>query len=308
MNAALANAADSARVSLLGGEKKMSRSFQFESLEKRSLFSASVATPAVAVHPDTTPTVTRYIIGFWGYAFGGTPGTGFGNQWTTNLVDTAGSEGAGTAKMFAEESGPANAESYLLKAIDTNHDGIIEASEVHAMRLRVVGYSLGGTVAVNFTRDLDEAGSKVDGYKLDVAIPVQELVTLDPVNYPITYPPLVHTDGPESNVDAFFNYYEDGSSDGVSTINLFDASSGASEGSYSEDDTALPVIGYLHGDSLDSDAVSTAQYDVDSAKYAHHPVTHLLQDGVDGELKGIQTDHGTLPFYAYPDALADLIA
>lgn len=250
--------------------------------------------------------MTRYIIGFWGYAFGGTPGTGFGNQWTTNLVNAAGAAGAGTARMFAEESGPANAESYFLNAIDLRHDHIITEADVKAMRLRVVGYSLGGVVAANFTRDLDQAGSTVDGYKLDVAIPIQQLVTLDPVNYPINFPPLVNTPGPESNVDAFYNFYETGASNGVSTINLFDDSTGASEGSYSEPDTPLPVIGYLHGGSLDSSALSTVQINVDSGKYAHHPVQHLLQDGVDGELKGIQTDHGTLPFYAYPDALADL--
>jgi hypothetical protein len=289
----------------------MNRSVEMESLERRSLFSASLLTSGVAtaaaVHPQVKTTVTRYIIGFWGYAFGGTPGTGFGNQWTTNLVNAAGAAGAGTAKLFAEESGPTNAESYLLKAIDTNHDGIIEASEVKAMRLRVVGYSLGGIVATNFTRDLDEAGKKVDGYKLDVAIPIQELVTLDPVNYPISVPPLVHTDGPESNVDAFYSYYESGATDGVSTINLFNASTGASEGTYSANDTPLPIIGYLHGGVLDSSAVYTAQTNVSSGKYANHPVEMALQDGVNGELRGKQTDHGTLPFYAYEYALADLL-
>ncbi len=286
--------------------RPMSRTVQFESLESRSLFSASLTSPALAVHPAAT-IVTRYIIGFWGYAFGGTPGTGFGNQWTTNLVDTAGADGAGTAKMFAEEPGPGAAEKYLLSAIDLKHDHIITAADVKAMRLRVVGYSLGGIVAANLTRDLDQVGATVEGYKLDVAIPVQQLVTLDPVNYPINFPPLVNTPGPESNVDAFFSYYETGASDGVSTLNLVDASTGASDGTYSADDTPLPVIGYLHGGTLDSSALSTDQIDVDSGKFAHHPVTHELESGIDGELKGIQTDHGTLPFYAYPDALADLL-
>jgi hypothetical protein len=288
----------------------MHRVIHIESLESRSLFSAGALITAApsTIHPQAKTTITRYIIGFWGYAFGGTPGTGFGNQWETNLVDAAGAAGAGTAKMFAEESGPANAESYLLKAIDTNHDHIIEASEVHAMRLRVVGYSLGGAVAANFTRDLDDASTKVDGFKLDVAIPVQDLVTLDPVSYPINYPPLVETDGPESNVDAFYSYYEGGASAGVSTLNLFNASTGDSEGSYSEDDTSLPIIGYLHGDLLDSSALTTAQYQVDAGKFASHKVEHLLQSGVNGELSGKQTDHGTLPFYAYPYALSNLTA
>lgn len=286
----------------------MYRVVQIESLESRSHFSTSNALPTPTVHPQAKIKVSRYIIGFWGYAFGGTPGTGFGNQWETNLVNAAGAAGAGTPKMFAEETGPANAESYFLKAIDLKHDHIITAADVKAMRLRVVGYSLGGIVAANFTRDLDKVGSTVDGYKLDVAVPVETLVTLDPVNYPITFPPLVHTDGPESNVDAFYNYYESGSSDGVSSLNLFDSSTGASLGSYSEDDTPLPVIGNLNGDSLDSSARATAQYQVDAGKFANHKIEHYLQSGVNGELTGKQTDHGTLPFYAYPYALANLTA
>jgi hypothetical protein len=286
----------------------MNHPFQLESLEPRSLFSAAVHAITPAIEPAAKTVVHRYIIGFWGYAFGGTPGTGFGNQWETNLVDTAGSEGAGTAKMFAEEPGPGAAEKYILSAIDLRHDHIITAADVKAMRLRVVGYSLGGIVAANLTRDLDQVGSTVEGYKLDVDVPIQQLVTLDPVNYPINFPPLVNTSGPESNVDAFFNYYEGGASNGVSSLNLFDSSTGASLGSYSEDDTALPVIGYLHGDSLDSSALKTAQYQVDTGRFAHHKIEHLLQSGVNGELDGAQTDHGTLPFYAYPYALANLIA
>ena len=58
-----------------------------EILECRRLLSASVH---------------RYVIGFYGYAFGGTPGTGFGNEWTRNLVDDAASKGGGTARLFAE--------------------------------------------------------------------------------------------------------------------------------------------------------------------------------------------------------------
>jgi hypothetical protein len=210
--------------------------------------------------------------------------------------------------MFAEESGPANAETWLLSQLDTRHDHIITAAEIKNVRLRVVGYSLGGIVAANLTRDLDQAGQTVDGYKLDAAVPVQELVTLDPVNYPINFPPLVNTAGPESNVAAFYNYYETGSTNGVSELNLFDSSTGASLGGYSQDDTPLPIIGYLSGDPLDSSAKKTTQIQVNAGKYAGHPVEHLLQDGVNGELKGKQTDHGTLPFYAYPYALAALTA
>jgi hypothetical protein len=295
----------------------MSHPFQIESLEPRRLLSASVSAadsalsrvhPDASIHPQAAHTVSRFVIGFWGYAFGGTPGTGFGNQWTTNLANAAGAGGGGTAKMFAEEDGPANAESYFLNAIDARHDHIITAADVKNIRLRVIGYSLGGAVAANFTRDLDEAGKTVDGYHLDVAIPVIDLVTLDPVSYPFNFAPLVNTHGPESNVQNFYSYYETGASNGVSTLNLFDDGTNHSEGTYSANDTALPVIGYLHGDSLGSSAGKTSQINVDSGKYAHHPVQHLLMDGIDGELKGIQTDHGTLPFYAYPLALADLLA
>ena len=254
--------------------------------------------------------VHRYVIGFYGYAFGGTPGTGFGNEWTRNLVVDAAGKGGGTAKLFAEETGRETAEKYLFAAMDTNHDKVISAAEIKTTRLRIVGYSLGGIEAANFTRDLDNAGKKEYGYKLAAVIPVESLVTLDPVNFPINAAPLKQTDGPRSNVRQFFNFYEGGSSDGSSSLQLFQNSTSESLGTTSYNDTALPVIGYLNGDSLDSDAGETAQYRVDSGKFAKHPIRHGLDtatDDVDGQLTGKQTDHGTLPFYAYSYALPDLL-
>jgi len=278
-----------------------------ETLEPRAMMSAAPGVaPLTSVH---RPHTTGYLFAFYGSALGGPVGVGFGNQWLRNLANDAGTATGSQVNILPEETGGPTALADLLKDLDTNHDHIISPKEIRAATVRVLGYSLGGIVATNFTRSLDAAGQRVDGYRLDAAIPVETLVTIDPVNYPITFPPLQHTDGPESNVRNFYNYYETGKSGGKSTLALYNHATGKSEGSVAYNDTTIPVLGPLHGGSLDSSALVSTQIDVGSGVFADEAVDHSTFEGsaTDGVLLGKNVDHTTMPFYAYPAALRDLL-
>jgi hypothetical protein len=301
-----------------------------ETLEQREMLSGTVSTShsaaiggnVSAVESGKTPSLAAsaarrrrrshtsgFLFAFYGYAGGGPAGLGFGNEWLRNLANDAGVATHSKVEILPEETGGPTALADLFKALDTNHNKTIQPSEIRAATVRVVGYSLGGIEAANFTRSLDAVGKRVQGYKLDAAIPIETLVTIDPVNYPINFDPLKHTDGPASNVRNFYNYYESGKSNGKSTLALFNYASGKSAGSASYNESSFPIVGYLHGDSLDSSALATTQIDVNSGTFANTPIRHALGEGsdIDGQVIGKNVDHTTMPFYAYPMALPDLL-
>src|SRR5439155_812336 len=126
---------------------------------------------------------------------------------------TAGSQTGSVVRKYQENQG-STALANFFSTVDVNHDKVISADESAHVNVRVVGYSFGAIQGVNFTRALADAGGLVGGYRLEAAVPVQSLVTIDPVNYT----PLKHTDGVLSNVQRFTNFYE--LNPGASSIHL----------------------------------------------------------------------------------------
>ena len=115
----------------------------------------------------------------------------------------------------------------------------LEDKEIDATTLRVVGFSFGGVQAADFTRSLTKVSRPTLGYKLAKPIPVRTLVTLDPVNTTS----LKHTDGPVSNVQNYFNYYE--LNPGRTSIELLNRFSRQPVGSVALGDSLNPVGGPL---------------------------------------------------------------
>jgi len=250
----------------------------------------SVAGDALHVRRQAPATATHGFI----YAFYGLGGTGFGNQSLAQLANDAGSTyGLTVGKYQYNEID--SALTNFLSAIDTNHDHIIQASEIANISVNLVGYSYGGITAANFSRDLVKTRRGIDGYTLKATIPVRRLITIDPVNYT----PGVSTSGPENNVQEFFNYWQ--AFNFNSTIQLTVKHTTTPAGSVNYDVT-LP----LGGLPLSSSAQSSTQIEVDAGSWAGTVSKHSYNRADNGSLAGDQTDHTTMPFYVYPFAIADL--
>jgi hypothetical protein len=271
-----------------------------ERLEPRRLLTAwgggasvsAPSEPAPAVHVvqrarrDTAP--KNYLISFYGLG-----GVGFGNDQLSKLASAAGNKGGATVRKYQQTDGD-TALKNLLRAIDTNHDHTISVAEINKASIRVVGYSFGAIQAVNFTRSLATAGT-LEGCTLTAPIPIQTLVTIDPVNYT----PLKHTDGVLGNVQNFMSYYELNA--GASSIALTSKKSGKPTGSVTFSDTVNPI-----GGTLTSFAVSSQQMLVDYGDWANRSVTRSFNSKSNGTLTGAGVNHSTMPWYLYNDVVSDL--
>ncbi len=232
------------------------------------------------------------LIAFYGAGTGG-----FGNEWLSNIADAAGAAGNHTVMKYGSESKGA-AEKAFLKKIDDDGDKEIEKDEIDAVTLRLLGYSLGGLSAPDFSRDFAKAGT-VAGYKIDAPIPVEVLVTIDPENGSALPR---RTSGPLSNVERFVNYYHD-TTRRDSTVRLFDHITHAPAG---YDNT----YGNWFSEGLRGFALRSSAKDNDQIKvntdWANVEADHFLNATLDGKLLGKDVNHDTMPWYSYSFAMQEL--
>lgn len=124
------------------------------------------------------------------------------------------------------------------------------------MNVRMVAYSWGSITAVNVSRRL--TADRIGKYRLDVDIPVQSLVVLDPIHHGIPRM-LRHTHGPvKANVVNFFNYYQ--TRGGFTNIDLYFPNSNISAGVDGPYGTGFSSL--LKADLLQSSAQTSVQRDV----------------------------------------------
>jgi hypothetical protein len=271
-----------------------------EALEPRRLLSAWGGLPNSAPS-RTSPaahTVQRhrraaapksYLISFYGLG-----GGGFGNDQLSKLATAAGKADGASVRKYQQTDGTTALQN-LLHAMDTNHDHTISTAEINNASVRVVGYSFGAIQAANFTRSLDSTGT-IAGCTLAAPIPIQTLVTIDPVNYT----PLKHTDGVLGNVRNFVNYYELNPS--AATLQLASKKGGKPAGTATFSDTINPI-----GGTLTTFAVASQQTLV-SGTWANRSVTRPFNSKSNGTLTGSGVNHTTMPWYLYDDVLTNLTA
>ncbi|HMB95248.1 MAG TPA: hypothetical protein VKK61_04340, partial [Tepidisphaeraceae bacterium] len=183
----------------------------------------------------------------------------------------------------------------FFKSIDRNHNNIIEAREVKTLTVRLVGYSFGGIQAVNFAAEVDAVGSTIKGFLIKAGVPIRSLVTLDPVNSS----PAKHTDGVPSNVARFSNYYQQKGGD--TKVDVYTHTSPAIKVT----SISVPDPDNITGDALTTAARKSSQVRIDT-QLADKSVKHEVESELDGKIKGRNVNHGTVPFFAYDFAVADL--
>jgi hypothetical protein len=245
-----------------------------EPLEQRSLLAAD------------------YIISFYGLGGSGS----FGADWLDKTVDDAGAEtGAVVRKYDQNESGRALKD--FFRAVDRNHNLRIDKREVASLDVRVIGYSFGAIEATNFTRYLLKVGQTIKGYLIGQATPIDTLVTYDPVDDPLAK----HTLGVPNNVYNFANYYQQHGGD--TTINIYTRTTPRIKVDTEKVEDPLDI----KGEELPSEARRrTKQIRVDVGELGDETVRHKIHSNLDGDLKGSNVNHGTLPFFAYDLAIEDL--
>lgn len=268
-----------------------------ETLESRTLLSAP---PIVAHKADTASHASahrarrhavthNYLISFYGLG-----GTGFDNGWLSSIADTAGGNTNADVRKYQEDEGN-QALSDLFSSMDENGDHVLSSAEIDATTLRVVGFSFGAVQASEFTRSLTRVSRPTLGYRLAKPIPVRTLVTLDPVNTT----PFKHTDGPVSNVQNFFNYYE--LNPARTSVQLLNRTTRQAVGSTSLGDSLNPI-----GGPLPSSALNTSQTLITFGSYQNRSVTQYFSKRYYGTMVGSQVNHTTMPWYLFNETVADL--
>lgn len=277
---------------------------------------ATAPAPAPALAPATN--ATRLLVAFNGmYPLGGETLDVFGNRWFEKLAREAG----GTIKP-----NPGNQTTYkynqrnaaavdLLDRIDTNHDLRITAAEVSAVKLAVIGYSWGGVEAVNFSRMLRGKVIHKGGpdYHLDVAIPVELLITIDSPRENITR--IKPTWGPvETNVKKFVNWYQ--RRGGETTFGLWLGGSTGNGTNFSpftkvDNETRLqniPFDGPLRGTTFKSKLPPSQTRQINVTGYGQRHATNVeyFKDPLapatsanyfDANLVAVSAQHDIMPWY-----------
>jgi hypothetical protein len=234
---------------------------------------------------------TRFLASFYGLGGAG----GFHQDWLEKIARKAGSK-TKSAVHFYDHDEVQEALTDLFSKVDINDDHVISKSELKKVQVRAVGYSLGGIAATNFTRELNRAGDEVAGYRLEQAIKVKRLVTIDPVNHAS---PLPHTDGPLRNVDKFINYYQQRG--GETKIDVLERRTKIKLTSITVEDPFDFV-----GGPLESQAKKTKQRRVDTGSWGKKKITQDLESGVLGRMRGRDVNHGTITWFVYKDAVKQL--
>jgi len=235
----------------------------------------------------------QYIIGFSGLGPDGSKGN-FGNAWLAKIVE------GGVVFDYNQVD---DADKWLFGNMDADSNHRISPAEAESADIRVAGFSAGGFAAAGFTRELFKDNERVHGYRLDVKIPVQVLVTLDPAGAP-NLASHVH-----SNVQYFYNYYqqrvlprlfmrlEDGNGKDLGqwkTLEFGTIVQGENLRSHALHDQQVRIEADM--------AVTTVrhQYDTD-AKASETAEQRLL-----GVIQGDKIEHSTVPWYVATLARANL--
>jgi len=210
----------------------------------------------------------------------------------------------------------------LLSLIDTNGDHVILAAEVALVRVEMVGYSLGCLTAINLARSLSLSTDMSENYKLDVAVPISRLVTIDPVKKVLPgigiAQPIVFQRGPvPSTVSQYKNYFQ--TKGGGTTFNLYLAGSSQGGAAFNNNlkvgtDTYDPPFGGLTGTAnIPSNAGTTTGVVVTllGQQYAKNVdyQTNFLAGAThyDADLKANNVQHDTIPWFVRGDVLTDLV-
>ncbi len=217
---------------------------------------------ALAAEPQTRAAVNilnkkAYLVAFYGLDIHDPTGPEptFGNFYLRQIIDDV-SQAKGYTKILKSHKDILKAKKAFLDAInadpqDRRGRNRISKAEAESVTLRVAGYSLGGVEAINLTRDFANLTRVIEGYRLDVEIPVEKLVTIDPVNN--RPESLTTTSGSvKTNVKAFVNWYQD--KGGNSTMRGIDEN-GNLTSDFDTLGTALSRT--IHGSSIESLAPKT---------------------------------------------------
>jgi hypothetical protein len=287
------------------------------------------STPNAIAAPAVTPAApTKVLVSFYGA--GQIPFGGFGNIHLAAISEAAGGTLNSTTAVN-QTTGATYGVPYLdwqmgfalndlLANLDSNSDKIITPAEIAAKNISVLGYSWGAVEAANFTRLLSAPNphlqgfrtntgtpkyphmTTVGGYNLEAAVPITDLITIDPVLHAVggLSGVIKWTDGPLGNVQNFINYYE--SRGGTATTTQFaDANGQVNLGP----DTNYTIGNFfsagIHGDLLGSHAQNTTQTNVNTAYANLNVYIYYKQDGtgtpIYGRFKGSQVQHDIMPFF-----------
>lgn len=101
----------------------------------------------------------------------------------------------------------------IIERLDVNEDDSVGAAEAESVDLRMAGWSFGGTQAINAAYDLGREGIYMAGRRIDYPVPVQRLVTWDPVRAlyagPLVLVPMKVLRGHvTTNIKTFRNFWQ----------------------------------------------------------------------------------------------------
>jgi hypothetical protein len=268
-----------------------------ESMESVTLTLTSTYEYDVADAPGNTATVNILDKKKLLAVFYGAGPTSFGDVWINEIANTLHDQGMDDVRMG--ENNEKGMFEELFPKIDVDGNMRISAKEVQAIELRGLGYSLGGLQIINFSRKLAAAGECYHGYKLEVAIPFEVLVTIDPV---ARYPFVKVANGPvKTNVKEYINYFQ--RKRGNSVLHKVDP--------VTEDEIGALTIGdfwsrQFMGSTMDSDTLTT-QTRVDTT-FANQKIQHgieSMQDQNIAWLFGNDVNHLTIVWWYYEKVIAD---
>jgi hypothetical protein len=184
----------------------------------------------------------------------------------------------------------------LLEEVDRNGDRIISSNEANSVTIKLVGYSWGATHLAALTQKISRTGwigltdltPKVY-YKLQVAIPVDTLATIDPVTI------LMWGTGVNSNVQKFYNWYQSKRGNGHFRNTTWPHC--AAPGQWKSVGTKPSRI--FRGVSLSSSAATTVQWDVTSQLHWYYVDRNPNPDVSEPtyRLYGKDVNHDVIPLF-----------
>ncbi|MGB7158040.1 MAG: carbohydrate binding domain-containing protein [Tepidisphaeraceae bacterium] len=239
----------------------------------------------------------------------------FGNLWFREIVKQAG----GTIKA---DGAPYPENDYnealfaLLGRIDTDGNKTIEQGEVYngptPIDVKIVGYSFGAISAINLSRRLtDDVISWQDypTYTLDVDIPVESLVAIDPVNstfFGLSWL-IKHVNGPvKSNVAKYRGYWRTRTGQQIMDLSIAGIGIGP-------EDMGSPAGSIITGDFIKSKSPDTVITNVDTQRtntiaiHFQYPTTDPRHQGQAGEMTGSRVGHDTMPWYLFEEVRNELL-
>ena len=258
----------------------------------------------------------KYFVYFYGFTG---PGN-FGDDWLDKIGEvqqSCGYELLGNLMSggFAEDSGEALP--ILMGALNADAaDGrkFISRAEAESADIAVAGWSFGGTQAVNYVYDLSRAGDRVGEHRLEAAVQVRRLITLDPVTV-APFKVLRPFARVKDNVNTFRNFYQERK--GISQFRNVDAQGNPGATRRSQ---AFRLDRSIAGRDIPTDLTSprAVQIRIDTDNAADEERRDrigalgagdpLLVAGETGwRMFGRWANHNTVPWYAYRRVLDELL-